>query len=358
MVIWAWGTGHVADQVMKQYADSKIYDIKGFIDNNPEKQGRMYFGRMVYAPDILLEEKADRIIVLTDKFQEVYEQITQILKLQNIAIENQYFFYKESLLKRYKGTQDKELREITEYIKNTDLQVFNYKFTEQYKNLHPEIKYDECCELYYVMHLGKKMYFARHLGEKEAVEKYYINILAEQDKDSPHRYLDEQFQVKKRDVVVDIGVAEGNFALEVIDKVSKIYLIEADEGWVEALKETFRFYKDKVIIIQKYVTSINEGQYATLDYLINEPVNFIKMDIEGNEWDALLGAKDLILRSQNLRCAICAYHTDYDEMLITTALNSYGLQCGTTHGYMWFPFGFRNNYIPTKLVRGIVRGTK
>ena len=46
------------------------------------------------------------------------------------------------------------------------------------------------------------------------------------------------------------------------------------------------------MIIQKFVTSVDEGKYATLDSLIEEPVNFIKMDIEGNEWDALLGAEN------------------------------------------------------------------
>ena len=112
------------------------------------------------------------------------------------------------------------------------------------------------------------------------------------------------------------------------------------------------------MIINKYITSINAGKFATLDSLIEEPVNFIKMDIEGNEWDALLGAKNIITCSGNIKCAICIYHQDFDEIIVKDIMNKYGLSCSTTKGYMWFPYGERQTYISTKLCRGIMRGVK
>lgn len=39
-------------------------------------------------------------------------------------------------------------------------------------------------------------------------------------------YLDEDFQVEEGDVVLDVGVAEGNFSMEIIERASKIYLFE------------------------------------------------------------------------------------------------------------------------------------
>jgi 16S rRNA A1518/A1519 N6-dimethyltransferase RsmA/KsgA/DIM1 with predicted DNA glycosylase/AP lyase activity len=48
--------------------------------------------------------------------------------------------------------------------------------------------------------------------------------------------------VAEGDVVVDAGAAEGNFALSVIDKASKVYIIEGDAGWCEALRQTFLPY--------------------------------------------------------------------------------------------------------------------
>ena len=52
---------------------------------------------------------------------------------------------------------------------------------------------------------------------------------------SPHCYKiqTEEFIGK---TVFDCGVAEGNFALDIIDFVEKIYLVECDKGWLKALK--------------------------------------------------------------------------------------------------------------------------
>ena len=180
--------------------------------------------------------------------------------------------------------------------------------------------------------------------------------MLEQDIESPHRYLTADFNVQEGDIVVDVGVAEGNFALDVIDKVKKIYLIEVDEGWIQALKETFKENLDRVVIIDKYVTSLTKGKYVTLDSIIDENVDFIKMDIEGNEWDALLGAENLIRRSPGIRCAVCSYHRPFDEVLIKDVLERYGLECSTSPGYMWFHENTYNTMVRSWFLRGIVRG--
>ena len=82
------------------------------------------------------------------------------------------------------------------------------------------------------------------------------------------------------------------------------------------------------------------------------------MDIEGNEYDALLGAGQIIRRSSGIKCSICSYHTDYDEILIKDILEKYGLKYTTTRGYMYFPYTVKTKCVSTKLHRGIVRGEK
>ena len=82
------------------------------------------------------------------------------------------------------------------------------------------------------------------------------------------------------------------------------------------------------------------------------------MDIEGNEWDALQGAEGLIRSSNNLKCAICSYHSDFDQVLIEDFMDKNNLVHTTSPGFMWFPWTIRQNYVSTKLNRAVVRGIK
>lgn len=356
--IYIWGTGAVANQVLSQNDLFEDFEILGFIDNNESRKGTCFVGRKVFGAEILNENNPDRIVILTDFYEEIVKQITEELKICNIPIENKNFFYKHNLLKRYNDTTEPEIRETIDYIKENNLQVFNAPFVKRYADIPVEVEFDEDNGLFYLYHQGKKMYISRKYDTADKVIRYYRSILLEQDMMSPHRYLTDDFQVEDGDVVVDVGVAEGNFSLEIIDKASHIYMIEADTYWVEALELTFEQYRDKVTIIPQYASSLNDGAYTTMDAVIKDKVNFIKMDIEGYEWDALTGAADIFNKAEHIKCAICAYHSDYDETLIRNVLGKYGLACSTTNGYMWFNGYGRKNYISTKLVRGLVRGTK
>lgn len=356
--IMIWGTGNFADEVLRQCDIFELYDVVGFIDNDSKKNGQTFHGKKVFPPDVLRKESLDRIVILTFRHEEIKEQIQYQFPEISTAIEGMYFFYKQSLLKRYQNSCDPEINRILKYIKNHDLQVFNYDFAKKYEEMSYDIEFASTCGMYYVYHAGKRMYFKKSLKNREEVAKYYRSILLEQDAESPHRYIDEEFDVFEGDVVVDVGAAEGNFSLQVIDRVSKLYIIESDDEWIAALKETFKSYGHKVTIFKSFVTSMDLGKYTTLDSLVKEPVNFIKMDIEGNEWDALLGAKELIARSQNVKCAICAYHADCDEFLIKDVFSKYGMESSTTAGYMWFPETVRQTYVSTRLCRGVVRGIK
>lgn len=356
--IFIWGTGKISEQALEQCDVFNLYDVLGFIDNDVNKVGKYFYSRKVFAPSILGDMLPDKIVILTASYEEIKEQIKKEFPQLVDMVESMSFFYKQGLVKRYQGSCDPEIVEILNYLQVNDLQTFNYEFTKKYSKMEIEIQFDENCRMYFVYHNGKRLYFSKSLKSRESVADYYRSILIEQDAGSPHKYTDESFGVEDGDVVVDIGVAEGNFSLQIVDRVSKLYIIESDEKWIEALQETFRNYGDKVVIIKKFISSIDLGKYATLDALIQEPVNFIKMDIEGNEWDALLGAEKLIARSNNLKCAVCAYHGDFDEILIKNVFMEYGMKSSVTKGYMWFCETVRQTYVSTRLCRGIVRGVK
>ena len=359
MRIFIWGTGNIAKKMLDHSDVFDTYDVLGFIDNDPAKTKSLFKGKQVFLPNILKEVRPDKIVVLTDYYNDIKDQILSMYPDMEMLIENKNYFYRYAISERYKNSEDSEIKGILENINRNDVRMFNYDFVDKYEEIEIDAYYDPECRMYYVYHEGKKLFFPKSIDSKKRAEVYYRSLLIEQDLQSPHRYLDMDFNINQGNVVVDIGTAEGNFSLEIIDKVSKLYLIESEDEWIEALKETFKEYQEKVVIIPKFITSINAGKYATLDYLIDEPVDFIKMDIEGNEWDALLGAERLIRVSKNVKCAICSYHSNYDEVLIKDILEKYGLKCSTTPGYVyWIPETSRYNYLSARLHRCIVRGSK
>ncbi len=356
--IMLWGTGQVAEEVLTKCLTLDSYDILGCIDNDREKAGTDFYGYKVYVPDILNAVVPEKIVVLAEDFEIIQEQIgRQYPQFANV-VEDKFYFYKQSILQRYADTDDLEIKTVIDHVEENGLSAFNYKFTEKYKDIAIKVIFDEGKDLFYTIHNGKKMYFSRSYDSEQKAEEYYRYLLMEQDEESPHRYLTENFLVEEGDIVVDAGAAEGNFSLEIIDKVKKLYLIETDDAWIEALKVTFAGYMDKVIIVKAFVSDYDEGRFACLDTLIQEPVNLIKLDIEGNEWDALRGAKGLIEKSPKLKIVACAYHQDADQVLIENIMDEYRMSHEVSNGYMWFPWSFRQTYVSTKLHRGLIRGTK
>lgn len=238
---------------------------------------------------------------------------------------------------------------------------YNYDFVNNYLERDLEsygkVSYDEDAGMYYMLANGKRVYYPRDYREPDVFISYRF-ICIEQDSKSPHRYLDKDFQVNEGDVVIDAGVAEGNFALEVIEKVKKIYLIECEHKWVEALEKTFEPWKEKVVIVEKMLGDTDDETHISIDGLLKgEKVNFIKMDIEGAEVNALHGASDTLRMNDNLKCAICAYHRHDAESMIKNILIQNKFEVSTTKGYMFFKDD-DDSLINAELRRGIVRGMK
>lgn len=157
--------------------------------------------------------------------------------------------------------------------------------------------------------------------------------------------------------MVDAGVAEGNFALRYIDIAEKDFLFEPEERWLEVIRHTFYPYRDKTVIIPKKLGRNNNGNETTLDEIIGQgKCDFIKMDIEGAEPDALLGAMD-VLRRNDVKLSICSYHRQFDKKYIEFILESLGYKTSTTSGYMFFMY---DDYIDETLDfrRGVVFGEK
>ena len=135
---------------------------------------------------------------------------------------------------------------------------------------------------------------------------------------------------------LDIGSAEGLTSLDVIDEVRNIYMFEQDEQWIEALQATFEPWKVKVTIVSKYISNYNDVNHQTLDdFFKDKPKDnlFLKMDIEGEERNALAGCDELFRTSPNLCFAICTYHLPDDEEVISSFLDKYKCEYTNQKGY-------------------------
>lgn len=73
-----WGTGVLARQFTQFYtAELDRLHLDGYIDNNPEKWGKEFFGKSIYSPDILKEDGKKSVIIITKYKEEIAKQIKE-----------------------------------------------------------------------------------------------------------------------------------------------------------------------------------------------------------------------------------------------------------------------------------------
>lgn len=248
-----------------------------------------------------------------------------------------------------------EVQTVVDYLKTHELSVFPYAFQEKYKTSDVDVLRDANNGLWYVKHENKKLYFKRSWSASEARD-YYKGLVMEQDEQSPHRYLTGSFDVTAGNAVADVGCAEGNFALSVVERVTKLYLFETDPEWIEALQVTFEPFRTKVEIIHQAVSDVNGDKQITLDtFFANKQLDFIKMDVDGGEAAALRGANSTLER-EKLKIAMCAYHQANDEATFTQLLTQKQFHVKAPNGFMIFYFD--KTLAPPYLRRGVLRAVK
>ncbi len=148
------------------------------------------------------------------------------------------------------------------------------------------------------------------------------------------------FQIKPGESFLDCGAFDGDTITQSLaaggDSIRHIYAVEADSNSFSRLQQfAARLPADLHQRVDLYSCAVgaerglihfeNSGTvdskisdhgsvvevYPIDELFENKPVSFIKMDIEGAEFDALRGAAKVIRRDQPI-LAICVYHTQYD----------------------------------------------
>ncbi len=197
----------------------------------------------------------------------------------------------------------------------------------------------------FVVHQGKRLFFPRTWSRQrvETVYRGYIEtegIVGEGYRSkTPHRYQTDDFQVRTGDVVVDIGAAEGLFALDVIDKAKRVYLFECDPVWRKPLQATFAPYAAKVSIINKAVGERDTRRVVRMATCLRDELNeplFIKMDIEGAEVPVVEASRAWLSEATQLRLCCCTYHRLHDAERLKSLLDDMGYHTAFSEGFMLY----------------------
>ncbi|SKC38398.1 methyltransferase, FkbM family [Ohtaekwangia koreensis] len=152
------------------------------------------------------------------------------------------------------------------------------------------------------------------------------------DNDDWHYYQKKNTIIEHNEILLDVGAAEGLFALSVADKCNQIIMIEPNDHFAKALKTTFQPFDKKTTIYNVAVGSA-EGTIAfnqtslsgkvdlsdnesvqksitTVDKIIGDtPITYLKADIEGHELEMLKGAIGTIKKNKP-KIVITCYHRE------------------------------------------------
>jgi len=250
---------------------------------------------------------------------------------------------------------DTERQEVIDYIKRRGVQIFPYDFTDKYSVSSIEVFEDPTCGLKYVMMDNKRLYFKRRWSAQR-IRKSFHDLSLEQDPESPHRYLSDSFTVSSSDVLADFGAAEGNFSLTVIEKIKKVYLFESDPEWIEALEMTFSPWKEKVEIVPRFVSDVDDEKHCSGDvFFAGKELSFMKIDVDGGERKLLRGFANTINNASKMKIALCTYHQHDDEKEFSSMLSVQGYSTSPSRGYMIFYYDkkLKAPYLRRSLIRAV-----
>lgn len=190
------------------------------------------------------------------------------------------------------------------------------------------------------------------------------------EKNYPHYFDLDLISVDENEVIVDLGAYVGDTMLDYInyygmDNYKRMYCYEITDESFETLKNNLSYYPN-VEFVKKAVSdkggklyfhksdvdySANvvldsgevEVESTTIDDDIEENITMIKMDIEGSEQKALLGARNHII-SDHPKLLISVYHNHEDLWKIPRMIDE---MCP---GYRFYLRYYGNNIFPTETV--------
>lgn len=289
-------------------------------------------------------------------------------KIKNMSVEEIFFNIKKYFAKVHPDTQKSIQNFLNELNYWGTLDVSNNDYTEIYekaKSLKEHI--DDYIWLYNKLndYSSKKLLFA-------ILNNWYcydFKTLSESMNKTFLHYFDLDLIPSFEDkVFVDVGAYTGDTTLDFINsykRYKKIYCYEMTTESMATVKENLNKY-DNIIYLNKAVSNnsrigyftnelidastnklVNNGNVevliVSLDDDITEKIDMIKMDIEGEEYNALLGCKNHIINDKPI-LLISVYHNNEDLWRIPKIIDEFNGE------YNFYLRNYGNNIFPTEIV--------
>lgn len=132
---------------------------------------------------------------------------------------------RKRIIKKYSKFDNKEIKGILNFLKTHQVEMISYDFTQKFNPKDIKV-YSDCNLGYrYVFIDDSPVYFPKEMSDSSMQNAVSI-ALKEQDKDSPHKYLSNEFNLSYVDIAVLVGASDGIMALSIIEKTKKYFCLK------------------------------------------------------------------------------------------------------------------------------------
>lgn len=312
-----------------------VYDdnIGELVNKFINAKTKFIFGRNIYTEELI--NKVDGISGIIDDFYDKKEYLgLPIIKLEELPKDSYICVVSGgnilTSINRVKSLGFNNIIHYVDLLKYSKINFIDLVFNEHFKEVFDNNK-KQFIKIYDLLNdsISKEIY------SKIISFRYYynINFLQGLKNKEKEQYFEEFLELRNNEIFLDVGGYDGFTSLEFIKRVSdykKIYFFEPDTQNLNKAKKLLSDYKNiKFLDIGAYdkndilkfssnesASNIDENgdieiKVGKIDNYVDEKVTFLKMDIEGAEQKALIGAKKTI-RKYRPKMAISIYHSPFD----------------------------------------------
>ncbi len=303
-----YGMGNGADMII-EVLDSLGIEYRDVFASDGFVRGHSFHGKKVLTYSEIKEKYGEFITLMTFAIHDA----PTLARIKEMSKEGEFYAPTVPIAGKGLFTFD--------YLKE-----HNEDFSKAYNILCDEKSKNDFTDVLNFKISGKTEYLFRSMYEKE---KLYEDIL----------------HLTDEEVIVDLGAYDGDTVREFLSvtggKYKKIYAFEPDEKNFRKLtkkteeldrierynlgawdkKETLFFAKKGGRNSRKDESGIPVS-FDSVDNIVNDPVTFLKMDIEGAEAKALDGAKETI-KKYLPKLYVCAYHRNEDMYVLPQKIKEF-----------------------------------